>query len=392
MPDRSHLILPLKEERPHADLQVVNRPKLHSVEAGTLLPEPTLAILADSVMTHVVDATQAYVAILDDRREIVYANKALLGAFHDDLFRALGLRLGELFGCRNAHGDPDGCGTTLGCQECGANRAIRAVGSKPQIQEECRILREDGEPIDLQVTVAPLAFGSQQYTLVTAIDISDRKRREALERIFFHDIMNTASGVQGLSTMIRSVPAGERDDLLDLLESASNQLMGEISAQRELLAAEASKLESVPQRVHSLQMLHTVAGLYSTHDVATGKILVVDPASSDIEFSADPALLSRVLGNLTKNALEASHPGEKVTLASKQLGDTIAFTVHNAAFIPLRKQTQIFMRSFTTKGDGRGLGTYSSRLITERYLDGELDFESTPDAGTTFIATYPLSH
>jgi signal transduction histidine kinase len=363
---------------------------LHSVGLGTPLPKPTLALLSDSVMTSVVDATQAYVAILDDQREVVYANKALLGQFHDDLFRALGLRFGEMFGCRNAYGDPDGCGTTPGCHECGANLAIEAVGSRPQVHEECRILRSDGDPIDLEVTVAPLTVGSERYTLVTAIDISDRKRREALERIFFHDIMNTASGVQGLSAMIRSVPAEERDDLLDLLESASNQLMEEISAQRELLAAEASELEAMPQRVHALQMLHTVVGLYSSHDVAAGKILVVDPASEEIEFTCDPALLSRVLGNLTKNALEASRSGERVTLACVQRDATLVFTVHNSAFIPFREQTQIFMRSFTTKGEGRGLGTYSSRLITERYLGGQLDFESTPGAGTTFFATYPL--
>jgi signal transduction histidine kinase len=363
---------------------------LRSVEIATPLPTPTASILADSVMTSVVDATEAYVAILDDNRDIVFANRALLEVFNDDLVRALGRRLGELFGCQNACGEPDGCGTTMGCQECGANKAIQAVGSKPQVQEECRILRQDGDPVDLEVTVSPLTLGAKQYTLLTAVDISDRKRREALERIFFHDIMNTASGMHGLSAMIRSVPAEERDELLDLLESASSQLIEEINAQRELLAAEASELETDPQRVHSRQMLHTVVGLYSSHDVAQGKRLVVDPNSDSVEFTADPVLLSRVLGNLTKNALEASRAGETVTLGSFRRGDEVAFTVHNEAFIPFQDQTQIFQRSFSTKGTGRGLGTYSSRLITQRYLHGDLDFKSMPTRGTTFTATYPI--
>lgn len=368
----------------------VSTTRPRSADIVTALPNPTASILADSVMTSVVDATEAYVAILDDNRDIVYANRALLDVFHDDLIRALGRRLGELFGCQNARADPDGCGTTLACQECGANKAVQAVGSKPQVQEECRILRQDGDPVDLQVTVAPLILGTEQYTLLTAVDISDRKRREALERIFFHDIMNTASGMQGLSAMIRSVPTEERDELLDLLESASHQLIEEISAQRELLAAEASELETDPQRVHSRQMLQTVVGLYSSHDVAQGKRLAVDPSSDNVEFSADPVLLSRVLGNLTKNALEASRAGETVTLGSFRRGDLVAFTVHNPAFIPLQDQTQIFLRSFSTKGHGRGLGTYSSRLITQRYLHGDVDFESFPTIGTTFTATYPI--
>jgi nitrogen-specific signal transduction histidine kinase len=371
---------------------MVTSSQLRSVEGATALPDPTTSILANSVMTNVVDATDAYVAILDRDQEVVFANKALLDVFDGDLIRALGRRFGELLGCQNADGEPTGCGSTAACLECGARMAVEAVGSAPSAQEECRILRKDGDPVDLEVNVVPMFVGSTRYTVLTALDISDRKRRAALERIFFHDIMNTASGMQGLSTMVRSVPTEERDELLDLIETTSNQLIEEISAQRELLAAEASELETAPQHIHSLQMLHTVVGLYSSHEVAAGKTLVVAPDSDDVEFSADPALLSRVLGNLTKNALEASHAGETVTLACRRDNDEVAFTVHNPAFIPAGAQTQIFLRSYTTKGQGRGLGTYSSRLITKRYLHGDLDFESTPSEGTTFTARYPVSH
>ncbi|MDJ0664117.1 MAG: ATP-binding protein [Acidimicrobiia bacterium] len=355
------------------------------------LPEPTSAILDDSMLTAVVNATEAFVAILDSQREIVFANETLLETFDHDLVAALGQRFGALAGCRNADEAPDGCGTTPGCMECGANQAIRAAQESLRVQEECRILRRDGEPIDLAVTATPLTIGGGTYTLLTAVDISDRKRRESLERIFFHDIMNTASGVHGLSAMVRSVPVEERDGLLDMIEQASGQLIDEISAQRELLAAETTELETHPQRVHSLQLLHTVVGLYSSHDVAHGKRLVVDAKSDDVEFVADPVLLARVLGNLTKNALEASRTGDTVTLASTTRGSSVEFTIHNPAFIPSSAQRQIFQRSFTTKGRGRGLGTYSSRFITQRYLHGDLQFESSPDDGTTFRAAYPIA-
>ncbi len=345
----------------------------------------------DSLLTAVVDATEAFVAILDSAREIVFANQPLLDAFDQNLIQALGLRLGALAGCQNADGSPDGCGTTPGCMECGANQAIKAAQAGRRLREECRILRRNGDPVDLAVTAVPLTIGEQDYTLLTAIDISDRKRRHSLERIFFHDIMNTASGVQGLSAMVRSVPGEERDELLDMLENASTQLIDEIAAQRELLAAEESELESHPQTVHSLQLLHTVVGLYSGHDVATEKRLRVDAASLDTEFTADPVLLSRVLGNLTKNALEASAPGEVVTLSCKQQDTWVEFAVHNPACIPPSEQVQIFQRSFSTKGSGRGLGTYSSKLITQRYLQGELDFTSDHERGTTFRARYPAS-
>ena len=50
---------------------------------------------------------------------------------------------------------------------------------------------------------------------------------------------------------------------------------------------------------------------------------------------------------------------------------------------------QIFQRSFSTKGAGRGLGTYSVKLLSERYLKGAVGFRSTHAEGTRFFARYP---
>lgn len=51
---------------------------------------------------------------------------------------------------------------------------------------------------------------------------------------------------------------------------------------------------------------------------------------------------------------------------------------------------QIFNRSFSTKSTGRGLGTYSMKYLTEKYLRGEMSFTSVEGEGTTFLARYPL--
>ena len=42
-------------------------------------------------------------------------------------------------------------------------------------------------------------------------------------------------------------------------------------------------------------------------------------------------------------------------------------------------------------GQGRGLGTYSIKLLTERYLKGKVDFTSDATAGTTFRVWYPAA-
>jgi sensor histidine kinase regulating citrate/malate metabolism len=52
--------------------------------------------------------------------------------------------------------------------------------------------------------------------------------------------------------------------------------------------------------------------------------------------------------------------------------------------IPEGIREQIFMRSFSTKGATRGLGTYSVKLLTEKYLKGKASFLSNTSEGTVF--------
>jgi signal transduction histidine kinase len=54
-------------------------------------------------------------------------------------------------------------------------------------------------------------------------------------------------------------------------------------------------------------------------------------------------------------------------------------------------QLQIFKRSYSTKGSGRGLGTYSIKLLGEKFLKGKVWFESEIEKGTTFYFEIPLT-
>lgn len=75
---------------------------------------------------------------------------------------------------------------------------------------------------------------------------------------------------------------------------------------------------------------------------------------------------------MIKNALEASLPASTVTISSKRDKEIVRFSVHNGTYMPRDVQLQLFQRSFSTKGIGRGLGTYSMKLLGEKYLKGKL--------------------
>jgi signal transduction histidine kinase len=116
----------------------------------------------------------------------------------------------------------------------------------------------------------------------------------------------------------------------------------------------------------------------------------VEEDIAEVVFVSDPALLGRVLTNMIKNALEASEPGETVRVGAEQASTHIRFWVHNQGMIPREVQQQIFERSFSTKGIGRGLGTYSMKLIGESYLCGKVGFSSDKSNGTIFSIDLPM--
>jgi sensor histidine kinase regulating citrate/malate metabolism len=57
--------------------------------------------------------------------------------------------------------------------------------------------------------------------------------------------------------------------------------------------------------------------------------------------------------------------------------------------MPEEVKLQVFKRSFSTKGKGRGLGTYSIKLLTEKFLKGKVYFISEENFGTEFTIEIP---
>ncbi len=351
----------------------------------------TRALAGKPVGAWALDAVPDIFLVVNAQRQIVFANRALadlLGT--DDRARLCGQRPGEALGCVHAFESPGGCGTTEFCSTCGAVHAILTSLAGEPAQQECRITLRGGGSLDLRVWAAPLPHDGLMYAIFAAKDISHEKRRQALERIFFHDILNTAGGVHGLAELIRDASVQELDELKEDIFALSDRLIDEIKAQRELSAAENNELAVHPQLINALSLLREVEALYRSHDAARGRRLRIDPGAQELVFYSDDTLLRRVIGNMVKNALEASLPGEAVTLDCRLRDHEVTFRVHNPACMPRDVQLQVFQRSFSTKGAGRGLGTYSMQLLTERYLRGHISFTSSPEGGTTFTACYPI--
>jgi signal transduction histidine kinase len=329
--------------------------------------------------------------VLNVSRQIIFANRALRTLLGGDNAGYRGLRPGEALGCSHPAESLAGCGTTDFCSVCGASLAILASQLSGQpARQECRIKRRaDREALDLRVSATPLTWGSELYTLFVLSDISHEKRRQALERIFFHDVLNTATALRSAAGMLgRELPEPQHE-VVQILAGLVGRLIDEIQTQRQLTEAESGELCVNAAQIDVVGLLGDLARSFENHELSLGRRLVVKSSGELTTFVSDYVLVRRVLYNMLKNAFEASQPQDAITLSARASGDGLTFSVHNPEVMPRDVQLQLFQRSFSTKGSGRGLGTYSMRLLAERYLAGRVTFTSTPVAGTTFRAWFP---
>lgn len=343
------------------------------------------------------DALPMMAAILNRERQVLYANKTLLNSIGiDNLEDILGKRPGELVRCIHSSETDGGCGTSESCRYCGAiNAILQCLSTGKEAAGECRIISgKDNHEVayDFRAIASPFEFQGQDYVIFSLSDTSSQKRRRMLERIFFHDIMNTAGGLNGLISIIEQ--SGDWSEVKDLSGTAaklSEELIDEIYAQKQLISAESGDLIVSPENLDASAILNSIRLLLEHHITAEDKIIAVHVPSDTLIFRCDPVILKRILVNLLKNALEASKKGETVTISYKTASDAIVFMVHNPGYIPRDIQLQIFKRSFSTKDSSRGLGTYSVKLLTEQYLKGKVSFSSDPRNGTIFSITLPLN-
>ena len=340
--------------------------------------------------TEVFGAMTGIGAVIDKNRQIVYANDdflSLLGI--NTLDPILGKRPGEVISCIHAADESSGCGTSLSCAYCGAVNAIlesQKTGKKST--KETRITSEVEGKLrswDLNIISTPVLIAGNLFYVLVLQDISDEKRRSALERIFFHDLLNSAGGLNGLLTILKDGATPEETrELINLSEEASRNIIEEILLQRQIRAAENGELKVKIEPTNSIELLDSAIGKIGFHEAGRDRSIIKDKNSANIDFESDKILLQRVIINLLKNSLEATELSGVVTTGIENNEEKIALWVKNDQVIPEDIQKQLFQRSFSTKGTGRGIGTYSIKLLTENYLKGKVSFVSNETDGTVF--------
>ncbi|MFH1985110.1 MAG: HAMP domain-containing sensor histidine kinase [Pseudomonadota bacterium] len=354
-----------------------------------------------ATVTHnpVIDAVMKSVggllAVLNEQRQILAVNDTLLQMLGiSDIGQVMGLRPGEAIGCVHSADPPDGCGTTRYCSTCGAAVAILTSLNRDTPEErDCAVtVMRDGETLDLsfRVRAHPILVDARRYLLLFLQDTTSVQKRAALERVFFHDINNIISGLQGLSDLIDCKDPTESPRLVDALRQLVSRLTREVKIQQALSGKNSGMYATRFQGVVLADVFQELRLIIENHSATAGQRVVLPTKGPWPDLHTDRSLLVRILTNMLINALEAGGPGETVHLNAEMHAGNLRFNVWNRQPIPQPIALRIFQRNFTTKNEaGRGLGTYSMKLFGEQALSGKVDFETGP-AGTTFWLELPI--
>ncbi len=333
--------------------------------------------------------------VLNQDRQIILSNQQLVKvAGLERLEQAFGERPGDVMQCIHSS-ENNGCGFSNSCRYCGIINSIKDSQAKGiTVTRDCRITTtRDGRLVfhDFQVNCAPLNLYGKHYTLVNLFDISSEKRNQMLENVFFHDILNRLGGLTGLVQIIKSENTQpELDEYIDVLDTIGELVVEDIQIQRFLKAAENANLIVNIREYSAFDIVDSVRKQIAFNPVLKSRNLEVCTTCADFRLKTDAALLKRILLNMAKNAAEASPENAEIKISCSTKPGYAVFSVNNAGTIPEDVRLQIFQRSFSTKGSGRGLGTYSMKLFGENYLHGRVYFRTNEKLGTTFTIELPL--
>jgi signal transduction histidine kinase len=338
----------------------------------------------DSLNEGLADLVTDAVFVFDQRGRLQARNRVFQEKFGPSGGAACGVPVCEALGCAFAEGD-DPAGRSAACEYCGWRQAAAEAAQGARAERECRLLTRSGCAHDLLLRAA-----RQGDRAVCAVrDLYEAKRLRVLERAVFHDVLNHGVGIRGLSEMADLTDPEQLAEYMSLIQSSSMRMVDQMLWLRTLRGAEQGSLTPCASPAEAVALLGDVVARFR-EDAESRHVTIDVRCEPEWAVETDGELARLALGALLQNALEASRRGDQIRVAGEPSGALAVFRIASPAQLPDAVRAQLFMRSFSTKGAGRGVGVYGAKLVVEQFLGGRLWFDGAPAEGAVFGVTVPL--
>jgi two-component system nitrogen regulation sensor histidine kinase NtrY len=266
---------------------------------------------------------------------------------------------------------------------------LRELTARGVRTREVTLIR-GGELRYLEVSVARLG-GTGEAGWVAALEDSTQLVQaqklaawnEAARRIA-HEIKNPLTPIQ-LSAERIAKKFGQDQPAI---EEGCRTIVSEVGQLKRMVDefARFARMPAVHLRHAQLaEILQQAAGLYRDVKPDVSVSVSVDP---DIELLVDPEQIRRAVGNLLKNAVEATERGEIRVSARRAPHRVVIEVADPGRGVPDADKDKLFLPYFSTKGRGTGLGLAIVHRIVNDH-DGRISVHDNYPKGTRFEIELP---
>lgn len=335
------------------------------------------AIHIRSVVEHVSDA----VLIVDDARDVVFANPAC-----EDMLR---MPIQSLYGAPCPFPfDPDM--RTLDFD--------RPDGTVLRAGVFLHTVNWDGREASMLAMRDLTAEAEIRETLLRAR--STAEKTQELKASFLanmsHELRMPLASIIGFAEIIEE---GSTDDEMkefaSLIQESGSRLLHSINAVLDMTRLEAGRFEPDPEEVDAAGIIQRSVRLL--RPLAAGKGLdLVCHGPESISMVTDALFVERIMNNLVGNAIKFTESGS-ISVSWSLDGDVLNVSVRDTGIGMAESFLPELFDEFTQEStgrsrshDGTGLGLAITRKLVER-LGGHIEVESQKGKGSTFTVIIPPS-
>jgi two-component system, NtrC family, nitrogen regulation sensor histidine kinase NtrY len=279
---------------------------------------------------------------------------------------------------------------------------------KPSERNLVAIETREGE-IQLSIKAASFKTNENDLIILSIEDIKNELEEKELDswlkliRVLTHEIMNSITPITSLSESLSDIYFRDGhpvlpDEITDKKIATTLQGLNVIKEQGKGLRSFVESYRKLtripdPEREHFRvsDLLNRMAILYNTLDNSHTTEIMVSVKNDDLVLFADQNLISQVLLNLVKNALEANenNPGGLIMVVAEYDNNfhPQICVIDNGPGISEESLDKIFIPFFTTRQKGSGIGLSISKQIMRAH-GGNLKVRSVPGHETVFCMSF----
>jgi len=243
-------------------------------------------------------------------------------------------------------------------------------------------------------TESSITIQDKPYRIIALNDIShelDEREIDSwirLTRVLTHEMMNSLTPVTSLSEMLLTLPGAQKDEELrqglETIHTTGKGLVNFVMSYRRL-----TRLPSPEPTLFDVRpFLERMVQLAKHQHPSPNVCITLEKVQEDLMLYADESMMTQVMTNLMKNAVQAigdAPEGEIRLRAYCDEQDMVRIEVsNNGPKIAPEIAEQMFIPFFTTKEEGSGIGLSLSKQIM-RLQGGNVSLLPYRDEWTTFV-------